>query len=67
VIDDVLVWNGRVANAAPAKEEEVVAARPAAKWTAGGGDAIEVGYSQRAAIVVQPDAFCPERREAQVD
>jgi hypothetical protein len=55
----VLVWNGRITNAAPAKGEELAAGSPAAKRTAGGGDAIEVRTAQRPALVVQRSALVP--------
>jgi hypothetical protein len=50
---DVLVWNGRVANAAPTKRDAFVAASPAVKKTAGSGDALEVRHAQALTVVAE--------------
>ena len=47
---DVLVWNGRVANAAPTKREAFVAASPAMPKTAGSCDALE-RHAQASTVV----------------
>ena len=50
---DVLVWNGRVANAAPTKREAFVAASPAVKETAGSCDALELRHAQAPTVVAE--------------
>ena len=52
-MENVLVWNGRVANAAPTKREAFVAASPAVKRTAGRDDALEVRQAQALTVVAE--------------
>jgi hypothetical protein len=47
---DVLVWNGRVANAAPAKREACVAVSPPDRKTPRKQDALDVSQGQPPAI-----------------
>lgn len=53
MMEDVLVWNGRVANAAPTKREALVAASPGVKKTAGSYDALEVRHAQASTVVAE--------------
>jgi hypothetical protein len=52
-MENVLVWNGRVADAAPAKREAFVAARPKVKNAAGSCDALEVRDAQAVTVVAE--------------
>ncbi len=52
-MENVLVWNGRVADAAPTRREAFVAARPAVKKTAGNFDALEVRDAQALTVVAE--------------
>ena len=52
-MENVLVWNGRVAAAAPTKSEPSGAPRPAVKKTAGSGDALEVRAAQALAVAAE--------------
>jgi hypothetical protein len=52
-MENVLVWNGRVANAAPTKREVFVAAGPTVKKTAGSCDVLEVRHAQALTVVAE--------------
>ncbi len=52
-MENVLVWNGRVANAAPTKREAFVAASAAVKKTDGSCDALEVRHAQAVTVVAE--------------
>lgn len=52
-MENVLVWNGRVADAAPTKREAFDAARPKAKKTAGSCDGLEVRDAQTLTVVAE--------------
>jgi hypothetical protein len=52
-MESVLVWNGRVANAAPTTREACVAARPTVKKTAASCDAPEVRHAQALTVVAE--------------
>ena len=52
-MENVLVWNGRVANAAPTKREAFVAAGRTVTKTAGSCDALEVRHAQALTVVAE--------------
>ena len=52
-MENVLVWNGRVADAVPTKRDAFVAARPKVKKTTGSCDALEVRDAQAVTVVAE--------------